>query len=312
MSLLEKAARSRTPKSCCVAGHPTLDTLARGAAPACGRLSGEAGVRQPVARGAGAPRAAGGIRQRDRRSRRRRRRDGHFGQLWGRAPAMRARLRPHRARRAHRRGGAGHAARAAPARKSSRRTHPRPEPAARRARFSRSTAARSRRSLIESELFGHEKGSFTGADRQHIGFFEQANGGTLFLDEVTEMPPELQVKLLRVLETGTIAARRLDAAARGRRAHRRRDEPGSRRRRVDAGTLRADLFYRLNVFPIELPPLRERLEDVTLIARHFLREISSIEGRPKSFTAEALASAAGRTAGRATCASCATSSIAPT
>jgi DNA-binding NtrC family response regulator len=143
--------------------------------------------------------------------------------------------------------------------------------------------------LIESELFGHEKGAFTGADRQHIGLFEQANGGTLFLDEVTEMPLELQVKLLRVLETGTIVrvgssqTREVDVrivAATNRDAG----------KAVDAGTLRADLFYRLNAFPIALPPLRERLEDVELIARHFLAQISSIEGRSKSFTAEALAS----------------------
>jgi DNA-binding NtrC family response regulator len=143
--------------------------------------------------------------------------------------------------------------------------------------------------LFESELFGHEKGSFTGADRQHIGFFEQASGGTLFLDEVTEMPSDLQVKLLRVLETGTILrvgaaqAREIDVrivAATNK-------DP---QQAVDAGTLRADLFYRLNVFPIELPPLRERLEDIELIARHFLHEISSIEGRVKSFTPEAMAS----------------------
>ena len=145
--------------------------------------------------------------------------------------------------------------------------------------------------LIESELFGHEKGSFTGADRQHVGYFEQANGGTLFLDEVTEMPLDLQVKLLRVLETGTIVrvgssqAREVDVrivAATNK-------VPQAC---VDAGTLRDDLFYRLNVFPIELPPLRERLEDVGLIAGHFVRQISSIEGKAKAFTAEALASLA--------------------
>jgi DNA-binding NtrC family response regulator len=142
--------------------------------------------------------------------------------------------------------------------------------------------------LIESELFGHEKGSFTGADRQHIGFFERANGGTLFLDEVTEMPADLQVRLLRVLESGTLLrvgssqTREVDVriiAATNR-------DP---QKAVDAGTLRADLFYRLNVFPIEMPPLRDRLDDIGLIAGHFLREISSVEGRQKSFTPEALA-----------------------
>jgi two-component system, NtrC family, response regulator AtoC len=142
--------------------------------------------------------------------------------------------------------------------------------------------------LIESEIFGHEKGSFTGAERQHIGFFERANGGTLFLDEVTEMPADLQVRLLRVLESGTLLrvgssqTREVDVriiAATNR-------DP---QKAVDAGTLRADLFYRLNVFPIEMPPLRDRLDDIGLIAGHFLREISSVEGRQKSFTPEALA-----------------------
>jgi len=141
--------------------------------------------------------------------------------------------------------------------------------------------------LFESELFGHEKGAFTGADRQHIGFFERANGGTLFLDEVTEMPAELQVKLLRVLETGTLLRvgstqlREVDVrivAATNKDAQ----------RAVESGQLRDDLFYRLNVFPIALPPLRERLEDLELIARHFLRQIASIEGRAKSFTPEAV------------------------
>ena len=131
--------------------------------------------------------------------------------------------------------------------------------------------------LIESEMFGHEKGSFTGANRQHRGFFERANGGTLFLDEVTEMPPELQVKLLRVLETGTfmrvgsdevqetdvriIAATNRDPA-----------------QAVATGKLREDLFYRLNVFQIRVPPLRDRLEDVELIALHFLDALNAREG----------------------------------
>ena len=146
--------------------------------------------------------------------------------------------------------------------------------------------------LIESELFGHEKGSFTGADRQHIGFFERAHGGTLFLDEVTEMPADLQVRLLRVLESGTLLrvgstqTREVDVriiAATNK-------DP---QKAVDEGTLRADLFYRLNVFPIEMPPLRDRLDDIGLIADHFLREISSVEGRQKSFTPEALAQLGG-------------------
>ncbi|HEX7439157.1 MAG TPA: sigma-54 dependent transcriptional regulator [Caldimonas sp.] len=141
--------------------------------------------------------------------------------------------------------------------------------------------------LIESELFGHEKGSFTGADRQHIGFFERAHGGTLFLDEVTEMPADLQVKLLRVLESGTFLR---VGSAQAREADVRIVAATNKdpQKAVDTGALRADLFYRLDVFPIHLPPLRERLEDVALIARHFLRQVSSIEGKPKAFTSEAI------------------------
>jgi DNA-binding NtrC family response regulator len=141
--------------------------------------------------------------------------------------------------------------------------------------------------LIESEIFGHEKGSFTGADRQHLGFFERANGGTLFLDEITEMPQELQVKLLRVLETGRFmrvgsttsqeADVRVIAAT-----NRRPDEA------VACGKLREDLLYRLNVFPIELPPLRDRLADVPLLAEHFLNLIGQQEGKKKRFDPSAI------------------------
>jgi two-component system response regulator AtoC len=137
--------------------------------------------------------------------------------------------------------------------------------------------------LIESEIFGHEKGSFTGAERQHQGFFERANGGTLFLDEVTEMPLALQVKLLRVLETGTFMRVgstvvqetdvRLIAATN-------RDPMDA----VKTGRLREDLFYRLNVFPIALPTLRERAGDVELLAEHFLGEVGRREGAEKTFS----------------------------
>jgi two-component system response regulator AtoC len=142
--------------------------------------------------------------------------------------------------------------------------------------------------LIESELFGHEKGSFTGADRQHQGFFERAHGGTLFLDEVTEMPPELQVKLLRVLETGTFSrvgsTQSLEADVRVIAASNRPPETA-----VAAGKLREDLLYRLNVFPIMLPPLRDRTDDIGLLAEHFLAEVSQTEGVNKRFTREAVA-----------------------
>jgi two-component system, NtrC family, response regulator AtoC len=141
--------------------------------------------------------------------------------------------------------------------------------------------------LIESEIFGHEKGSFTGADRQHHGFFERANGGTLFLDEITEMPLELQVKLLRVLETGRImrvgSTQSLETDVRVIAATNRLPQLA-----VESGKMREDLLYRLNVFPIQLPPLRDRLEDIDLLADHFLRAICEQEGKVKQFSAAAL------------------------
>ncbi|MCL4183536.1 MAG: sigma-54 dependent transcriptional regulator [Burkholderiaceae bacterium] len=141
--------------------------------------------------------------------------------------------------------------------------------------------------LMESELFGHERGSFTGADRQHQGFFERANGGTLFLDEITEMPIELQVKPLRVLETGTFmrvgSTQILETDVRVIAASNRPPEQA-----VVAGKLREDLLYRLNVFPIVLPPLRERAEDIPLLAEHFLAEVNAVEGSAKRFSADAL------------------------
>jgi DNA-binding NtrC family response regulator len=130
--------------------------------------------------------------------------------------------------------------------------------------------------LIESELFGHERGSFTGADKRRVGYFEEASGGTLFLDEITEMGSELQVKLLRVLEAKTV-----------------RRVGGSQDLRVDIrlvsatnrdpqeairdGKLREDLYYRLNVLPIVLPTLAERPEDIPLLAEHFRKQIEDQE-----------------------------------
>jgi DNA-binding NtrC family response regulator len=142
--------------------------------------------------------------------------------------------------------------------------------------------------LVESELFGHEKGAFTGADRRRAGTFEMAHGGTLFLDEVTEMPPELQVKFLRVLETRTFRRvggnEELDMDIRLV-ASSNRDLAEAVRKE----TFRADLFYRLNVFPLRLPPLRERKPDVPLLAAHFLSQIEEKEGRGFSaFEARAL------------------------
>jgi two-component system response regulator AtoC len=143
------------------------------------------------------------------------------------------------------------------------------------------------KSLIESELFGHERGSFTGAEASRQGYFERAHGGTLFLDEVSEMAPELQVKLLRVLETGTIVrvgasdpiavdVRVIGATNR---------DP---QRAVSTGILREDLFYRLNVFPIFMPPLRDRDDDIELLAHWFLDLVNARDGTHKRWSPNAL------------------------
>ena len=141
--------------------------------------------------------------------------------------------------------------------------------------------------LIEAELFGYEKGAFTGAIRSHKGFFERASGGTLFLDEIAEMAPEMQVRLLRVLDAGSftrvggdceipsnvrvIAATNRDPAA-----------------AVGDNHLREDLMYRLAVFPITLPPLRDRGEDIELLAKHFLDQLNEEAATAKELTEEAL------------------------
>jgi len=132
--------------------------------------------------------------------------------------------------------------------------------------------------LVESELFGHEKGAFTGAERRREGTFELARRGTLFLDEVTEMPLEMQVKLLRVLETK--AFRRVGGAEE--RDVDVRVVASSNRdvlEAVGSGVLREDLYYRLAVFPLRLPPLRERLSDVPALALEFLGRVEAEEGR---------------------------------
>jgi DNA-binding NtrC family response regulator len=143
--------------------------------------------------------------------------------------------------------------------------------------------------LIESEIFGHEKGSFTGADRQHKGYFERASGGTLFLDEVIEMPIELQVKLLRVLETGTFmrigSNQELHTDVRIIAATNRDPEKA-----IAEGRLRLDLYHRLNVFPLRVPPLRERGKDIELIAQHFLDELNTAHGTQKQISPNVQAS----------------------
>jgi DNA-binding NtrC family response regulator len=142
--------------------------------------------------------------------------------------------------------------------------------------------------LIASELFGHEKGSFTGATQRRLGVFERASGGTLFLDEITEMPPDLQVILLRVVETRTVKRVggegefpvdvRVIAATN-------RDPEKS----VRSGRLREDLFFRLAVFPIEVPPLRDRGDDIARIAEHTLAQLNEGAGTSKRLTPAAIA-----------------------
>src|SRR6202035_2319466 len=120
------------------------------------------------------------------------------------------------------------------------------------------------------ELFGHERGAFTGADQRRAGCFELANGGTLLLDEITEMKPELQAKLLRVIEERRLrrvgGTSEVDLDVRVLAASNRNLE-----RAVRDGDLREDLYYRLNVFTIEMPPLRERLEDLPLLIESFVQ-----------------------------------------
>ena len=143
--------------------------------------------------------------------------------------------------------------------------------------------------LIESELFGHEKGSFTGAAGRHLGKFEQAQHGTIFLDEIGDMPLTMQAKLLRVLEEGeveriggeraiTVDVRVVVATHRDLEAQ------------VRDGKFRQDLFHRVFVFPLRLPPLRERREDIPALIEHFARQVSATNGwKPMRFTADAMA-----------------------
>ena len=143
------------------------------------------------------------------------------------------------------------------------------------------------RELIESELFGHEKGAFTGATSRYSGRFEQAEGGTLFLDEIGDMPIEAQTRLLRVLQEGeytTVGGRsaistnvRIIAAP-----HR---DLGLA---VRQGLFREDLYYRMNVVPLRIPPLRERSEDIPELVSHFLSRAETVHAAPKSFAPEAI------------------------
>jgi len=141
--------------------------------------------------------------------------------------------------------------------------------------------------LIEAELFGHEKGAFTGASRNHRGCFERAESGTLLLDEITEMSLEMQVRLLRVLETGRFMRVGGDSEMRANVrivAATNRDPHEA----VRDGRLREDLMYRLAVFPINLPPLRDREGDAELLAEHFLQQLNADAGSDKQFSRAAL------------------------
>src|SRR6185295_2461144 len=132
--------------------------------------------------------------------------------------------------------------------------------------------------LLESELFGHEKGAFTGAYTQRIGRFEEANGGTILLDEIAEMTPSLQAKLLRVTQDGRFqrigSNKEIQTNARILAASNRNLEE-----EVKAGRFREDLFYRLNVVELNIPPLRERREDILPLASKFIEEFTKGKAR---------------------------------
>jgi transcriptional regulator with GAF, ATPase, and Fis domain len=141
--------------------------------------------------------------------------------------------------------------------------------------------------LLETELFGHVRGSFTGATKDRVGRFEAAHDGTLFLDEVGDLPLHLQVKLLRVLQEHTFE-RVGDNQARSTNARIIAATHRDLRRAVAAGNFREDLYYRLRVFPIEIPPLRERREDIEPIARLLLSRVGARTGRALRFSPDAL------------------------
>jgi len=141
--------------------------------------------------------------------------------------------------------------------------------------------------ILESELFGHVKGAFTGAERERKGYFEQANGGTLFMDEVGDIPLSTQVKLLRVLESGEIIKVGTNEAIK---VNVRLVSATNRdlSEAIAAGTFRQDLYHRLKVVGVKLPPLRARREDITLLLEHFLKEFSVAHGKPLATVTPAL------------------------
>lgn len=148
-------------------------------------------------------------------------------------------------------------------------------------------------SLLESELFGFMKGTFTGADQNRAGVFEAASGGTIFLDEIGEMPPAMQVKMLRVLQEGRVrrigSANEIEVDARVIAATNRELQP-----MVADGRFRQDLFYRISVIPIEVPPLRDRREDIQSLADHFVKKFSARSGKMVMLSADVLDSLSNR------------------
>ncbi len=231
---------------------------------------------------------------------------GSFGRIIGNSPAIRKVYRTHRAGRADRGAsvliwGESGTGKELVAQTIHQLSAARPQP------FVAINCAAIPETLLESELFGHEKGAFTGAVERRLGCFELAHGGTLFLDEIGEMAPATQVKLLRVLQERTF--RRL-----GGRAEQAVDvrviaaTNVNPLEAVQKGRLREDLYYRLNVFTIELPPLRERREDIPLLVAVVPRGVQqrATAGTCAGVVARGAARCSSSTTGRATSASCAT------
>jgi transcriptional regulator with GAF, ATPase, and Fis domain len=160
-------------------------------------------------------------------------------------------------------------------------------------------------SLISSELFGHEKGSFTGATQRRLGRFELADGGTIFLDEVGELPPDTQVALLRVLQE-----REFERVAGVQSLHVNVRIIAATNRDLKvataSGTFRLDLFYRLNVFPIEVPPLRERKDDILMLVEYFVQRYASRHVRISDQLIRRRSNSSSRMTGQAISASCRT------
>ena len=160
--------------------------------------------------------------------------------------------------------------------------------------------------LVEAELFGHARGAFTGAVNERAGVFEEAHGGTLFLDEVGELSPRAQAKLLRVIQEGELRRIGENAVAARRRPDRRGHQSRSAAARSPAGRFRLDLLYRLDVVRLAVPPLRDRREDIAVLADHFWREADGADRQPRDAAAPTTVARSRATTGPETCGSCRT------